>query len=263
MSDQRRPDDRELEEFLAGNDPLSRRYRQVVEREGPPDEIDQAVLARARQAIEIDLRNRRRRRLTVPLAMAATVVLTFSVFLVMREQPGGLPAPIVARDAPQEKQSTALSADAAREDDAAAANQAMNKAAEGQAAAIQEMEQRPAAPPAAPQAAAPLRTAPAPAPAGEASFQDRAAEPMAIGGAAERKAESAASVESTRAKARRARDERGGAPQAWLERIRALKGKGEVDEARKQLAAFRDANPALEIPEDLRSLLRPVTPPTP
>jgi hypothetical protein len=73
--------DRELENYLAGDSPLSRRYR-AASRETPPPELDAAVLAAARAAVVHA--PRRRGRWQLPLAAAATVVLGVSLVSQLR-----------------------------------------------------------------------------------------------------------------------------------------------------------------------------------
>jgi hypothetical protein len=73
--------DRELESYLAGDSPLSRRYR-AASRETPPPELDAAVLAAARTAVV--RAPRRRARWQLPLAAAATVVLGVSLVSQLR-----------------------------------------------------------------------------------------------------------------------------------------------------------------------------------
>ena len=77
MSDRRLPDDRELDEFLAGRNDVSRRYREARPHETAPPELDQPVFERARLALELE-RRARRRRIVVPLSLAASVVVMFS-----------------------------------------------------------------------------------------------------------------------------------------------------------------------------------------
>src|SRR5262245_57596267 len=92
MSDRKLPDDRELEEFLSGKSELSRKYHEVSPHEGTTPEMDDLVLRRAQQGIELQ-RRARRRAFIVPLSLAASVVVMFSVVVMMRQQTGGLPPP--------------------------------------------------------------------------------------------------------------------------------------------------------------------------
>ncbi len=75
--------DQDLEDFLAGRSDLSRRHRGT---EQPPAELDRAILAKARAAVEgvkpkvAPLPKRNRARWMVPFAVAATVTLSFAIF---------------------------------------------------------------------------------------------------------------------------------------------------------------------------------------
>lgn len=66
------PDDRELEQYLQGDSPLSRRYREAS-RESAPPELDETILAQARR--EVRLRPLGINRWLTPVALAASVLL--------------------------------------------------------------------------------------------------------------------------------------------------------------------------------------------
>lgn len=93
------PDDRELEDFLAGRHPVGHAYREGSENETAPPELDAAILAAARDAVRRPVV--RRPRWIQPVALAATLVLGVSVLMNLwrepqtREQivPGASPAP--------------------------------------------------------------------------------------------------------------------------------------------------------------------------
>jgi len=70
--DIRETGDRELEQYLAGDSKLSRRYRDASAESAPP-ELDEAILARARA--ELKRKPPSLNRLLAPLALAASVVL--------------------------------------------------------------------------------------------------------------------------------------------------------------------------------------------
>ncbi len=254
MSDPRRPDDGELDEFLSGRDGLSRRYKDSVEREGPPPELDRAIQDRARQAIEQDQRARKFR-FAVPLAMAATVVLSFGVFLSMRDKPGGLPPSDGEARLAREEKSVAPPAEvgAMRENDFARRADAR----EPSVRAAQEHEM------AAQVQVAPAAAAPPPAVEALTAKKEEAAAGQLAGASAQPESSADAMAAAPLAKATPRPRSKLSSSRAWLERIRALKDKGEMEEARKQLDAYRDAHPTVEVPEDLRPLMRPVTPPTP
>jgi hypothetical protein len=66
------PDDRELEQYLKGDSPLSRRYRDASS-EGAPAELDEAILAQSRA--ELKRKPPSLNRFFAPVALAASVVL--------------------------------------------------------------------------------------------------------------------------------------------------------------------------------------------
>lgn len=99
---QRSPDDRELEDFLAGRGPHVRRYREAAQERSPPA-LDAAVLAQA-EAAELAPAPRLRRapgRWRMPLSLAATLVL--GVGLVSRVQQESA-TPVAAQSAPEATQ---------------------------------------------------------------------------------------------------------------------------------------------------------------
>lgn len=89
------PDDRELEEFLAGQGPQLARYR-AASRECPPLALDARVLAQARAALPP--RRGVRQAWRLPLSLAATLVLGFGLVSRVQREPQPPPA---AAPAPQ------------------------------------------------------------------------------------------------------------------------------------------------------------------
>src|SRR5262249_20363820 len=86
-SDPQRPDDDDLEEFLSGKSPLSGAWREAS-RESAPSGLDAPILAAARAAAQPRTAPRPQRWLR-PMAVAASVGLSFSVlFNVMRDPAG-------------------------------------------------------------------------------------------------------------------------------------------------------------------------------
>jgi hypothetical protein len=92
MSSERKPpDDRELDDFLAGRHPVGRAYREVSDEETAPRELDDAILRMAREHAAATP-PRRRPRWLQPLAVAATLALSLGVLMniwrdpVLREQ---------------------------------------------------------------------------------------------------------------------------------------------------------------------------------
>lgn len=89
------PDDRELEEFLAGQGPQLARYR-AASRECPPSALDARVLAQARAALPP--RRGVWQAWRLPLSLAATLVLGFGLVSRVQREPQPPPA---AAPAPQ------------------------------------------------------------------------------------------------------------------------------------------------------------------
>lgn len=85
---ERKKDDRLLDEYLRGDSPLSRAYRETG-REEPPAHLDAAILAQAEAAVG----TRRKPRWFMPLSLAATVVLSIGVVLLMSRE-GVTPVPM-------------------------------------------------------------------------------------------------------------------------------------------------------------------------
>lgn len=85
-SDRKLPDDRELEDFLAGKHPVGRAYREASENQTAPRELDDAILRMAREhaaqsKAETVAPIRRRPRWLQPLAVAATLALSLGVLM--------------------------------------------------------------------------------------------------------------------------------------------------------------------------------------
>ncbi|ROH89567.1 hypothetical protein ED208_10590 [Stagnimonas aquatica] len=78
------PDDRELEEFLAGQGPQLARYR-AASREQPPPALDAQVLAQARAALPA--RRGVLQGWRLPLSLAATLVLGFGLLSRVQREP--------------------------------------------------------------------------------------------------------------------------------------------------------------------------------
>ena len=78
-SDRKMPDDRELEDFLAGLHPVGKAYREASKDEGAPPELDAAILTAAREAVRTP--RARRPRWFQPVAVAATLALSLGVLL--------------------------------------------------------------------------------------------------------------------------------------------------------------------------------------
>jgi hypothetical protein len=72
MTERKPPDDRELEQYLQGDSPLSRRYHDASGEASPP-ELDEAILAQARA--ELKRKPPSLNRYLAPVALAASLVL--------------------------------------------------------------------------------------------------------------------------------------------------------------------------------------------
>lgn len=84
------PDDRELDDFLAGRGELSAAYRAAARGEHAPPELDAAILANARTAAQLPppfQRLHRRPRWLRPVAVAATLVFSLGVMLSLWREP--------------------------------------------------------------------------------------------------------------------------------------------------------------------------------
>jgi hypothetical protein len=233
MSERKPPDDRELDDFLAGRSEVSRRYREGKSREVAPPELDQPVLERARQALES--RRTPRRRLALPLSLAATVVLAFSVVVSMREEPQRTATSILRDEikAPAETAPAAASSGAA----APVVEERALRAAKAKAESRREAESR----------QEPERKKELAPP------QPMAAEPTPPSAPSQRMSAPVGSVSAQF----KAADEADVSPQSWLERIRKLQTDGNSDGARRELEAFRRTYPDYAIPDDLKALAQP------
>ena len=234
---------------------LSHVYREAGWPE-PSRQIDEAILAASRRAAaQRSPTGAFLRRWSAPFALAATVLLTFTLVLRVYQEPPGLvsppsPAPSAAQPAPPtEKPKSAAETKPALPAQAAPAVALKKEAPEATRAdrLRRELEESMRAryqsePPQELQAEirpepmrAPLRTIESPSP--------QAAPGVAVvpGGAA---AVGAVSIRRSDAPER--------APQAWLEDIRKLRAQGQTEEAGRELAEFRKRYPDYALPDDLR-----------
>lgn len=78
-SDRKPPDDRELEDFLAGRHPVGKAYREASAQDTAPPELDALILGAAREAVRTP--RARRPRWFQPVAVAATLALSLGVLL--------------------------------------------------------------------------------------------------------------------------------------------------------------------------------------
>ena len=230
---------------------LSRLYREA-EAAAPPEALDRAILAASRAAQAPARRRLRWQAWTLPMGVAATLVLTVTLtLLVQREQEpplGEAPLPRAPAAAPQERAEPGAELPAKTAAPPAAKREAVRREAEAPPPAPTPAASRPASqPPVVEQKALP---APAPEAVG-------AAEPARPAAAMRRQSAPAADAVEMRAKSAPLRKEAAGAaaartPEQWLEEIRQLKAQGRDQQAAEALAEFRQAYPDYRLPEDLR-----------
>jgi len=224
---------------------LSRLYREA-DRIEPPRALDAAILAAAREAVKpAPPRRAWWQAWTLPMGVAATVVLTVTLTLMvqqeqerpMSEAPPTQGAPATA---PQEKPDAAADLAGKPAAPREAKQEAVKREAEG-----------PAVDPApAPETAAPAGAVASRAPMAESAKSVAPARPAAV---MRQQAAPAADAVESRAKSAPLRKEAvGAAPAQWLEDIREMKKQGKEKEAAEALAEFRKAYPDYRLPEDLR-----------
>ncbi len=271
---------------------ISERYR-ALGREEPGAALDTAILAAARRAVRSRPGGARTglRRWTLPVSVAAVVVLSVTVTLqLQRERPDAVALyapepkkiePSVARQAPAEQApstasrlavpnepSQAATADVEPQTATPGAGRASKPAAAERAPRVNEV--RPTPPPdsrARPFAPDPGAT-PAPSAAGRIvasspapaeSVADRA--PAAAAPSPSRREASAAGARSSNealrrngpasAELRAKAGEKEDSPERWLERIVALRAEGRDREADESFAEFRKRYPDYRISEEL------------
>jgi len=224
---------------------LSRLYRES-DRIEPPPALDAAILAAAREAVKpAPSRRAWWQAWTLPMGVAATVVLTVTLTLMVQQEQ----EPLVPEAAPAADGSRAPVAVPQKKADAAA-DLAVKPAAPREAK--QEAVKR--------EAEGPV-VAPAPAGAGAPSAPMaetvESAVPARPAAAMPRQAAPAADAVESRTRSAPLRKEAVGAalaraPEQWLEVIRQLKQQGKEKEAAEALAEFRKAYPDYKLPDDLR-----------
>lgn len=218
---------------------LSRLYRASAGAE-PPATLDAAVVAAARAALAPP-RRPAWRRWTLPMSVAATVVTTVTLTMLVHQalepQPSHAPA---AAESPAA--AAPASEPAVRQSEITAADV---RPAPSPAARPAPQEHR----------ADTVKTLPPAAPAPAASAEsESAARPAAELRAPARPL---ADADEMRAKSSVLRQEALGAaakrpPETWLDEIRQMRRQGRDTEAAESLAAFRKAYPDYALPEDLR-----------
>ncbi len=269
--------DSEFEAYLQGKSSLSDSYADLPQPKAP-DHLDAAILAEAHRAVGARPGGRRWRSWMIPASMAATLFVAVIIGAQLRYLLPSDESPQAARS--DSAVSGNLAKEMRKEDNVAA----QDKTAAAPAPA--PVEQKPARAPQRRMAAAP---APAPsnqpmadqaAPAAAApaalaekqeAVQSERAAPSAEAGLMARKkkalsegevstfAAPPAAPEAAAAPAPQPGEQLGAAkadtaslrPEEWLARIRQLKQQGRLDEAKKELAAFKKRYPAYTLPKDL------------
>jgi hypothetical protein len=237
---------------------LSRIYREAEAPE-PPPRIDDAILAASRRAAGSRPRSAGTglvRRSSAPLALAATILLTFTVTLmVFQDSPEPDPAQISMQpgtaEAPGEKPAQAepgpakaISQAKSRRDADATTQRALSSEGLGAStpgsvrdAPSGPQEKRESEPM---RASRPMQPAPSVPTPSASPRSETTSTPQSAG----RVAATASRLAADEAKER--------SPEKWLEDIRALKAKGKTPEVERELAEFKKRYPDYRLPEDLR-----------
>ena len=246
---------------------LSRIYREAEAPE-PPQRIDDAILAASRRAAGSRPRaagTELVRRSSAPIALAATVLLTFTVTLmIFQDLPEPDPAQILMQPGTTDARAEKPAESPPAESKPSAAGEAKSerlaesrgdarrqRTAEslrsGERASASEWFARDI--PSAPQekresepmrASGPAQAAPSAPASGARPRSEATSAPQGTG----RVAATASRFAADEAKER--------SPEKWLEDIRALKAQGKKPEAERELAEFKKRYPAYRLPEDLR-----------
>lgn len=230
-----------MSEHDSHDDPtISALYRSASQ-EAPSRHLDERVMVTARRHVA-----RRSHRWWLPLSTAAVLVLAITLLLRHQQAPDELqeqfaqlePAPAAVPAAPAPATPRKEERVAAKPESRAKSSVAEAPLAEAPLADSAKSVAPPAAVAAAPSQSPALAAAPTADMAGE-SRQAEAAGAMARSGIeAEQKREAATE-----------------AAEPWLKRIEALRVKGEIEAARRELAAFRKAYPAWPLSKELQALL--------
>jgi hypothetical protein len=266
-------DDRDLERYLRRDDALSRAYAELKSQR-PSPALDQAVLARARDALKEPPRaSLRQRNWTAITAIAATVLLSFGLVMRVALEPEAqlpaTPAQAPAQPSPaaaaqdgalEKKGSTSLTSPpnaeppssiesqrpAIEEEIRAASEEAPETSQPTPAAAALERQAAPPAPAAAPALNEGRREI---APAVQPMRQDREAVTRERASGLMKQSEPPRELDSTAVAGTAATADQAAkaeialTPEAWLAEIERLRAAGEFEAAERELASFRKAYP--------------------
>lgn len=262
-----KPADRDTPRDPGDFEEVRRAYGELGEVD-PPGLVDQAVLNRARRALDEPRPWYWNLGWVHGLTTAGVAALAVTLILQLREAPptaGDLLAPTRQettgqRAQPQADRVEALQGELAETDPAPAQDSAdergsfgASRAADGDTARLDdrapELEESAAAVAPAPPAPAEGADSPGGADAPGLERRERAvlAEPQSAEAARRKLQQSRAADQAAGAEAAVA-----GEPETLLERIRALRAAGEHDQARQLLDAFREAYPDYPLPPDLQ-----------
>lgn len=225
-------DDELLEEYLRGDAELSRRYRHEA-REEPSAALDARILAEARRAVT---RERRvvhspfARHWMVPASLAAVLVLSVAVVLLV-------PGPDSGLDAPVRPAADAVEAPAP------------GKAKQERTAPTRARQAEPAAAPAPAEPASRLQADDA---AGETGAQPESAASEREAAAGREAGAASMSAPGAGAPPRHMEDD----PEQWLRHVESLLAGGQEPRARDSLRAFLARYPDYPLPEGLQPLAR-------
>ncbi len=234
--------DDELEKFLAQRAVLPRALQEREQAE-PPPELDRLVLRQARAAIEPGVASKmlRRNRWFVPLTLAATIVLSFTIVLRIQQSGDSPYTPMSGRV--MEPAATSRAQDAPEQKAEAPRLRQIPERTLRREIAVPQLDTAEATSADNATPAVPLSEE-IPGLAKEAPAVAESESRQSVANAA---AEGNASVASRAAAPPPAPDAAGFAkvesPQAWLERIRKLRADGKAEEADREFQAFRSRYP--------------------
>lgn len=253
-----RPDDQELDDFMAGRGPVSRAYRQSRAGEAAPPELDAPVLSLARQALEQPTPRKRIgwQSLRLPVALVATVVLSFSTFLKLREEPIARSvveaAPIAAAE-PTPAAEVMLDAAPPAQKQKVEPKRALPPALAQQRKETVEKKEQARAPAAAVESEQALRS--------EAYVEEdsagSSARPLARKARPFAPATAGGMAANSAPVPAESRDQMSTEPEEWIRQIRELRDSSQTERARAQLESLVKTYPQYVVPEDLKSLLPP------